>query len=79
MKQGLLMLLNGRLILLIVFSCKKEKGTLDGLTPGRFDFVYVLNNNGNHDTITGELIGASIKFSFYLFKKHWFMVHEPCE
>ncbi len=49
-----------------LFSCKKEKGILDDLSPGRFDFVYVLNNNSNQDTITGELSGPYVKSSYYI-------------
>lgn len=68
MKQDIVKSLSFSLILLFSFSCKKEKGALGDLPPGRFDFVYVLNNNANHDTITGELIGPYVKSSLYLFR-----------
>ena len=68
MKQGTLKLLSCSLILLISFSCKKEKGALDDLPPGRFNFVYVLNNNGNQDTIIGELSGPYIENAKYVFR-----------
>ena len=67
MKQNILKWLSCSLILLIILSCKKEKGALDDLPPGRFDFVYVLNNNTNHDTITGELTGPYTRSSVYFF------------
>ncbi len=52
----------------LISGCKKEKGALDGLTPGRFDFVYIFNDNANHDTITGELSGPYVKSTSYIFK-----------
>jgi hypothetical protein len=66
MKQNILKWLSCSLILLIIPSCKKEKGALDDLPPGRFDFVYVLNNNSNQDTIIGELSGPYVKSSYYI-------------
>ena len=48
-----------------LFSCKKEKGVLDDLSPGRFNFVYLLNTGSTQDTITGELSGPYIKSSSY--------------
>ena len=68
MKQNILKSLSFSLILLFSFSCKKEKGALDSLTPGSFDFVYVLNNNSNHDTITGELTGPYVESGLYILK-----------
>jgi hypothetical protein len=68
MKQNILRSLSFSLILLFSFYCKKEKGALDDLPPGRFDFVYTLNNNTNHDTITGELIGPYVKSALYFFR-----------
>jgi hypothetical protein len=68
MKQNILKSLSFSLILLFAFSCKKEKGALEDLSPGRFDFVYILNNNSNQDTITGELSGPYIKSGLYLFR-----------
>ena len=64
MKQNELKWLSFSLILLFSFSCKKEKGVLYNLPPGRFDFVYVLNNNANHDTITGELSGPYVSSTY---------------
>ncbi|MNV21617.1 hypothetical protein D3C71_1125580 [compost metagenome] len=64
MKQHILRSLSFSLILLLSFSCKKEKRVLDDLPPGRFDFVYVLNDNTNHDTITGELSGPYISSTY---------------
>ncbi|MGV3613402.1 MAG: hypothetical protein ACO1N0_20760 [Fluviicola sp.] len=68
MKQNTLRSLSFSLILLLSFSCKKEKGALDDLSPGKFDFVYILNNNSNQDTITGELTGPYIKSTLYIFR-----------
>ncbi len=45
------------ILIVFLFSCKKKKGVLDDFPPGRFHFVYVLKNNANYDTITGELTG----------------------
>lgn len=66
MKQNILRSLSFSLILLFSFSCKKEKGALDDFPPGKFDFVYVLNNNSNQDTITGELTGPYVKSAYYI-------------
>ena len=68
MKQNILRSLSFSLILLFLFSCKKEKGVLYDLSPGKFNFIYVLNNGANHDTITGELTGPYAGSSLYLFK-----------
>ena len=68
MKQSILKSLSFSLILLVAFSCKKEKGVLDDFSPGKFDFVYVLNNNSIQDTITGELTGPYIYSSYYILK-----------
>ena len=68
MKRNILKWLSGSLILLSVLSCKKQKGVLDDFPPGRFDFVYILNNNTNQDTITGELSGPYVFSSSYVFE-----------
>lgn len=68
MKQNILRSLSFSLILLFSFSCKKEKGALEDLSPGRFDFVYILNNNSNQDTITGELTGPYVETAQYVFR-----------
>ena len=57
MKQNIFKSLSCSLILLVSFSCKKQKGVLDDFPLGRFNFVYVLNSNTNYDTITGEVSG----------------------
>jgi hypothetical protein len=60
MKQSIFKLLSCSLILLFALSCKKEKKglrVLDGFPPGKFDFVWVWNQNGVPDTITGEVSG----------------------
>ena len=41
---------------------------MDDFPPGRFDFVYILNNNTNQDTITGELSGPYVFSSSYVFE-----------
>lgn len=66
MKRNILKQLSGSLILLVIISCKKEKGVLNDLSPGRFDFVYVLSTSSNLDTITGELSGPYVKSSYYI-------------
>ena len=66
MKQSTLKSVSFSLILLVAFSCKKEKGVLDDFPPGRFDFVYVLKNNANQDTIMGELSGPYLSSSYYI-------------
>lgn len=68
MSHNILKWLSGSLILLIFLSCKKQKGVLDDFVPGRFDFVYVLNNSSNQDTIIGELSGPYVKSSYYIFE-----------
>lgn len=68
MKQNTLRSLSFSLILLFSFSCKKEKGVFDSLTSGNFDFVYILNNHSNQDTIIGELTGPYIKSGLYIFR-----------
>ncbi len=68
MSHNILKWLSGSLILLLVLSCKKQKGVLDDFPPGRFDFVYVLNTNTNQDTITGELSGPYVFSSSYVFE-----------
>ena len=68
MKQNTFKWLICSLTLLFMISCKKEKGVLDDFPPGRFDFVYLLKNNANQDTITGELSGPYIKSSYYIFR-----------
>ncbi|MNJ86649.1 hypothetical protein D3C87_41530 [compost metagenome] len=68
MSSSILKWLSGSLILLIILSCKKQKGVLDDFPPGRFDFVYILNNSSNQDTIIGELSGPYVKSSYYNFR-----------
>ncbi|MNY06463.1 hypothetical protein D3C86_1392210 [compost metagenome] len=67
MSSSILKWLSGSLILLIILSCKKQKGVLDDFPPGRFDFVYILNNSSNKDTIIGELSGPYLYSSNYRF------------
>lgn len=66
MIHSILKWLSCSLILLSILSCKKQKGVLDDFPPGRFDFVYVLNNNTNQDTIIGELSGPYVRSSYYI-------------
>lgn len=54
------------LFLVILLSCKKKKGVLDDFPPGRFHFIYVLKNNTNYDTITGELTGPYVRSAYYM-------------
>ena len=68
MQQNTLRSLSFSLILLFSFSCKKEKGVLYDMPPGKFNFVYVLNKNANHDTITGELTGPYAGSGLYIFE-----------
>jgi hypothetical protein len=68
MSHNILKWLSGSLILLSILSCKKQKGVLDDFPPGRFDFVYILNNNSNQDTINGELSGPYVKSTYYIFE-----------
>lgn len=51
---------------LLLTGCKKEKGVLDDFPPGRFDFIYVLKNNANYDTIAGELTGPYVRSAYYI-------------
>jgi len=67
MKQNTFKLLSCSFILLSVLSCKKEKGALDVINPGRFDFVYILNNNSGQDTVKGELTGPYVQAADYYF------------
>lgn len=68
MIHSILKWLSGSLILLLVLSCKKPKGVLDDFPPGRFDFVYLSNNNTDQDTIIGELSGPYVSSSYYILK-----------
>ncbi|MNU89642.1 hypothetical protein D3C71_794870 [compost metagenome] len=68
MKQNILKSLSFSLILLFSFSCKKEKGALDDLPPGRFDYVCIWNKNGIQDTLIGELSGPYLQGGHYNFK-----------
>ena len=67
MIHSILKWLSGSVILLLVLSCKKQKGVLDDFPPGSFEFVYVLNTNSNQDTIEGELSGPYLYSSNYGF------------
>lgn len=67
MSHSILKWLSGSLILLLVLSCKKQKGVLDDFPPGRFDFVYVLNTSSNQDTLFGEVSGPYVKEYAYSF------------
>ncbi len=40
---------------------------MDDFHPGRFDFVYLLNNGSNQDTLTGEVSGPYVKETAYSF------------
>ncbi|MNE54486.1 hypothetical protein D3C87_22010 [compost metagenome] len=51
----------------LISGCKKEKGVLDDFPPGRFNFVYILNNNSNQDTVIGELSGPHVESLNYFF------------
>jgi hypothetical protein len=68
MKQNTLKLLSCSLILMIIFSCKKEKGALDALDSGRFDFVCIWSTNGIQDTVTGEVSGPYLQSMEYYFR-----------
>lgn len=68
MKQNTLKLLSCSLILMIIFSCKKEKGALDELDSGRFDFVCIWEKNGVKDTVTGEVSGPYLQSMNYYFR-----------
>ena len=68
MKQNTLKCLSCSLILLLILSCKKEKGVLDDFTPGKFDFVCIWNKNGIQDTVTGEVSGPYLQAMNYYFR-----------
>ena len=68
MKQSILKWLSISLILLVVFSCKKQKGILDDFDSGRFDFVCVWEKNGIKDTVTGEVSGPYSQSPYYYFR-----------
>lgn len=68
MKQNTLKWLSFSLIFLFAFSCKKEKGVLDDLNSGRFDFVCIWNKNGVQDTVTGEVSGPYLQSMNYYFR-----------
>jgi len=74
MKQRTLKWLSGSIILLIILSCKKEKGILDDIDSGRFDFICIWNNNGVQDTVTGEVSGPDGSSPNY-----YFMVKQELE
>lgn len=68
MKQNTFKWLNCSLILLIALSCKKEKGALDNLAPGRFNYVCIWNKNGVQDTLVGILSGPYLQAGNYEFR-----------
>lgn len=68
MKQNTLKWLSCSLILLSIFSCKKQKGILDDMDSGRFDFVCIRNENGVMDTVTGEVSGPYLQSMNYYFR-----------
>ncbi|MDR0801705.1 hypothetical protein [Fluviicola sp.] len=61
MKQSIFKLLSCSLILLFALSCKKKKGWaggfFDGFPPGKFDAVWIFDQNGTKDTLSGEFSG----------------------
>jgi hypothetical protein len=68
MKQNTLRWLSCSLILLSVLSCKKQKGILDDMDSGRFDFVCIRIENGAADTVTGEVSGPYSESPSYYFR-----------
>jgi hypothetical protein len=78
MKQNIFKLLSCSLILLFALSCKKEKKglrVLDGFPSGKFDFVWVWNQNGVPDTVTGEVSGPyPAGGGTITFEDSWFLV-----
>lgn len=68
MKQNTLKWLSFSLILLSVLSCKKQKGILDNMDSGRFDFICVWEKNGVKDTVTGEVSGPYSQSPYYYFR-----------
>ncbi|MDR0801131.1 hypothetical protein [Fluviicola sp.] len=62
-------LLSCSIILLFTFSCKKKKGIFGDFTPGKFDFVWVWNQNGVPDTVTGEVSGPYPLGGNYQFRR----------
>lgn len=67
MKQNTLKWLSCSLIILSILSCKKQKGILDDMDSGRFDFVCIRNENGVMDTVTGEVSGPYSQSPYYYF------------
>jgi hypothetical protein len=58
MKQSIFKLLSCSIILLFALSCKKkQKGFFDGFPPGKFDVVWIFDQNGTKDTLSGEFSG----------------------
>jgi hypothetical protein len=57
MKQNMLRLLSCSLILLLVLSCKKQKGELSDFPRGRFNFVFSYTINGLDNSVNGEVSG----------------------
>lgn len=53
---------------MIILSCKKEKGALDELDSGRFDFVCIWEKNGVQDTVKGEVSGPYLQSMNYYFR-----------
>ena len=61
-------ILSSFLLFLLFTGCKKEKGALDDLPPGKFDFVCIWNKNGVQDTVTGEVSGPYLQAMEYYFR-----------
>jgi hypothetical protein len=61
MKRSIFKLLSCSIILLFALSCKKNKGLaggfFDGFPPGKFDVVWIFDQNGTKDTLSGEFSG----------------------
>ncbi|MDR0801703.1 hypothetical protein [Fluviicola sp.] len=72
MKQSIFKLLSCSLILLFALSCKKKKALagdlFNGFPPGKFDVIWIFDQNGIKDTLSGEFSGpypsAAINYIF---------------
>ncbi len=67
MRHNIAKWLSASLILLSILSCKKEKGVLDDMDSGKFDFVCIWEDNGNKDTLAGEVSGPDGSSPNYYF------------